>query len=78
MKSKQKIEAVYESDLEKVLKDLELYDDIVGAKIKCAYCNNPITLDNLLCVFVEKGKLKVSCSRVPCTNSFRNREENAD
>lgn len=63
---KSKMKAIHDQDLERVLKDLGVYDDIISKRKKCKFCECDITLDNLQGLFPESGDIKLICSNVEC------------
>jgi len=67
----QKIEAVFDKDLEKVLRGLNLYDKVMEGGINCYFCNRKITLGNLQFIFSKDGEIKVSCGEQDCVDKFR-------
>lgn len=77
MKNKiQKIEAVFDKDLEKVLKGLNLYEKILKGEIRCHFCKINITLKNLQFVFTKDNKIKISCDNKACIEKFRKTVKN--
>lgn len=62
----QKISAVFDKDLEKVLRDLGLYDQLVAGEIKCIFCGSVITLSNLEFIFSKNGRIVISCNSSKC------------
>jgi hypothetical protein len=62
----QKISAVFDKDLEKVLKGLGLYDQLVAGEIKCVFCGDVVTLSNLEFIFSKNGKIVISCNSNKC------------
>ncbi len=67
----QKIEAVFDRDLEKVLKGINLYEKIIDGEIKCHFCDKKITLKNLQFIFTKNNEVKVSCDDKDCEVEFR-------
>ena len=41
------VKAIHDSDLERVLRRLGLYEKLARGELKCAICGRPLTLDNL-------------------------------
>jgi hypothetical protein len=64
--STRKIEAIFESDLQSVLKDLDLNEKLQSGELKCYFCAQIITIENLQYIFPDKGDLQVGCNRPSC------------
>jgi hypothetical protein len=62
------LRAVHDDDLEGLLKGLGVYNDFVHRKLKCAFCKDPVTLDNLHSLFPDSGAIKFSCDKPQCVN----------
>lgn len=68
------IKAVLDSDFEKLLRRLNVYDDIVEGKATCAFCNKAVSLSNISMVFPNDGKVCFCCDQKECTDKlFKNR-----
>lgn len=65
MENKQ-IDAVLESDLEKLLKGLGIYDELVSGNLKCAICGEKVTQDNIMAIYPENGEIKLACDKPAC------------
>ncbi len=60
------VKAIHDSDLEKVLKKLGLYERLIRGELKCAICGRPLTLENLGGLYRENGEVKLVCNRIEC------------
>lgn len=60
------LKAVYDDDLANLLKNLNIYDDLVAGKIKCKFCREVTDLENLSSVFPNGGTVHVCCSKAEC------------
>ena len=67
----EKINAVFDKDLEKVLRDLMLFDDLIQGKIRCVFCNQVITMDNLEYIFSKEDKIVIGCSDRNCKSMLK-------
>lgn len=67
---KRKIRAVHDDDLGKLLKDLNIYQDVLEGKKKCKFCEVKITLDNLQALYPDSGNISLICDKVECLKSF--------
>jgi hypothetical protein len=66
---KEKLNAVYDDDLEAYLEKLGVLGAIHRGKMKCKFCRMPVTLANLHSLFPESGSVKVVCDKaVELTN----------
>ncbi len=61
-----KIEAVFESDLSQVLEDLELIEKFNASALKCTFCGDIISRDNLQYIFTRSNRIVVSCNGSQC------------
>jgi len=70
-KDSQKISAVYDKDLERVLKGLGLYEELIASRIKCVFCGRAITLSNLEFIFSRNKRIVISCDSNKCKYQMR-------
>lgn len=64
------IKSIHDSDLEKMLRRLKVYDEIVAGEKTCYFCNKIITLDNFYAVFYHDGAMRFACDDVACIVKF--------
>jgi len=72
-KDREKIKAVHDDNLIPLLKNLGLYDGLMAGKIKCKFCREAVTLDNLSAVVPDSGNVGLACDKPRCLaklNSF--------
>jgi hypothetical protein len=67
---KDTLRAVHDDDLEQVLRGLGLYSDFIHGRLKCAFCKDLVTFDNLHSLFPDSGTIKLSCDKPQCVNSL--------
>jgi hypothetical protein len=67
------MQAVYDDELEGLLKSLGIHSAFVHKKLKCAFCKDTITWDNLQSLFPDSGSVKCSCSRPECVKALTER-----
>jgi len=60
------VKAIHDSDLESVLRKLELYEKLVRGELSCVICGRSLTLENLGGLYREDGKVKLVCNRIEC------------
>jgi len=58
MVAPKQIRAVFDDDLPKLLQDLGLWEDFEQGKIRCAFTNEVITMDNFLGIFSDGENIK--------------------
>jgi hypothetical protein len=64
------VPAVYDDDLMDILTELGIHKDFVHGRLKCAFCRDEITWENLHSLFPDSGAVKVSCSRSECVEQL--------
>mgnify|MGYP000571983588 CR=1 FL=1 len=72
----QEVLAVYDSDLDDLLKKLNLYDKVEQSKFSCKNCRTIITRDNLGIITNENDKIQIYCISTGCSRSHYNLEVN--
>ncbi len=61
-----KVKAIHDTDLERVLRKLGLYERLVRGELRCAICDRPLTLENLGGLYRENGEVKLVCNNIKC------------
>lgn len=61
-----KMKAVHDKDLEKLLKSLNVYDDVVNRKCTCLFCRNIITLENIDSIVPYEQTIQFTCDNTDC------------
>ena len=61
-----KVQAIYDDDMEDFLKSIGEYYKVLAGKLKCKYCEDVITLENISKIFPESGSVKFVCSKSEC------------
>ena len=73
---KTQIKAVFDADLEKVLKQTGQINEFVNNELKCAYCGTMISGANLSIIIPsvtdEQVVLHFCCNSLECLNKYRN------
>jgi hypothetical protein len=67
---KNKLKAVYDTDLAGYLKSLGLYEAILNEEILCKYCGNKITIDNLEVIVPSSEGVEIICRNENCLNQL--------
>lgn len=61
------IKAVHDVDLERVLRRLGLYEDLVSGRLRCAVCGCSLSFENLGGLYRGRdGRVKLVCNRIEC------------
>lgn len=66
MATKSIISAVHDDDLVGFLDSLGVLSDVKRGEVRCKFCREIISLDNLVAVFPESGDIKFVCDRPGC------------
>lgn len=67
---KEKIRAVHDENLETVLEGLGIWSQFKRGELKCKFCKNIITLDNLHSIFPQSGAIKMVCENHDCVREL--------
>jgi hypothetical protein len=67
---KSSLDAVFDEELEELLERLGLIGDFRTGNLKCAFCGDVITWENLHSIFPDSGQIKVSCSKSECVEQL--------
>lgn len=69
----QRIQAMMNTELIRVLNQTGQYEDLINGAIKCNCCGKEITLENIstLLPYEEDGSIKIKfyCNNIDCVNS---------
>ena len=74
---REKINAVHQHDLDRLLTSLGIYDQLIERKLRCSICGTTITKENFLCVYSHEGELQVCCERLECYQEVLKKREKA-
>jgi len=72
LKNESAVKAIFEDKFHLFLKNIGIYDDIQNGTIKCKFCGDTITFDNIASVFPESGSVKVVCDKPECICEMNN------
>jgi len=68
---KVKLTAIHDTDLEKALIKLEVYENVLQGKYRCYVCGKVITIDTLGAFFKTRdGTLHFVCNDVKCLTTI--------
>ena len=67
---KQKVNFVYDSDLETLLKSLEVKNRVDSGKVKCFTCKETITFENIGAIIKINGQIEFICQNPVCISKF--------
>lgn len=65
-----KLNFVYDDDLEKTLKKLNVFNDFMAKKKKCKFCGNIINRENLHSLFREFETIQFICDSPCCVKEL--------
>lgn len=65
MKNNQ-MKVVHDDDLERLLKSLNVYEDVSNGKYECLFCHNKITLQNIDAIVPYEGSVQFTCDNPDC------------
>ena len=71
----EKIKAVHDDDLEELLESLGIKNKFEARELKCTFCQEIITFDNLHSIFPDSGSIKLTCSKSDCVKLLMGRIE---
>lgn len=74
-KIKTKLKAVHDNDLEGLLDSLGLSSKLKAGELKCAFCKEIMTIENLHSIFPDSGSIKLTCSNPDCVKLLMARME---
>lgn len=66
MSKSQKVHAIFDDDLEVLLRKLGIYQQISEGKFKCFLCKEKVTLQNIQYVFSKKHRAAIICNKKEC------------
>ena len=69
---KEKIQAVHDEDLEKILEGLGILNKFKHGELKCKFCSKAITFNNLHSLFPQSGDIKLVCDSTNCVGELSN------
>ena len=67
---KEKIRAVHDQDLEKLLESLGILPKFKHGELKCKFCHTTITFDNLHSFFPQSADIKLVCDSSKCVRTL--------
>ncbi len=69
------IHTIHDDDLNNFLNSINYLKKIKSGQIKCAFCKEIITTENLNSIFPDSGEIKFSCSKPKCMIALKTRIE---
>lgn len=67
---KEKVRAVHDDDLEKILDGLGILNKFKHGELKCKFCSKTITFTNLHSLFPQSGAIKIVCDDSECVREL--------
>jgi hypothetical protein len=69
---KKRVNFVYDSDLQDLIKKLGMNEKIKSGQVKCLTCNESISFENLGAIVKVKGRIEFICQNPVCVSNFNN------
>lgn len=69
MRKRLKIKAIWDSDLENMLRSMGLLESLLEGRLHCGVCGRAINLDNLAALFPYAGNIGVACDNNKCVQT---------
>lgn len=66
------IDLIHDDELGALLSNLGLSDLIDDQKLKCKFCREIVTVEDIYALFPESGSIKVVCTNVSCIKKLNN------
>ena len=67
---KDSLKIVHDEELSSFLGKLEMLSDIKLGKVKCKFCRDIISLENINGIFPEENLIQISCDKPECILSL--------
>jgi len=70
MRLQENLDVVHDDKLETFLDNLNLLQAVKEAKIKCKFCSELVSLDNINSIFPLSGDIKIACNKPVCVKAL--------
>jgi len=64
------LDAVHADDLDNLLLKVGLIKQFKGGTLKCKFCHDVVTADNIYSVIKDSGQYKVVCEKAGCVSQL--------
>lgn len=64
------LNAVHADDLENLLLKVELLEQFKDGTLKCKFCHDVVTADNIYSIIKDSGQHKVVCEKAECVSQL--------
>ena len=75
---RESLAAVHDDDLTAFLTSIGAIHDINAGRIRCKFCGEPISLENLQAVLPDSGSISYICNKTQCIRDFLNYTREVD
>ncbi len=75
---REKIPALHENDVERLIIQLGLYDKIESGELSCSQCGKRININNIQCIYRDSDELKFCCDNLDCYKALLNKRKTLD
>ncbi len=66
MKEREKVQAVHDNQLKEFFSNLGLLQKLKTGDLKCKFCKEPLTNENIYSIFPQGGDIKITCDKPRC------------
>lgn len=70
-----KVHAIHEKDMEKVIRELGLSENILSGELLCSECGKQINIESIQCIYMQDEDLKICCNGTDCYKSLMDRRK---
>ena len=70
MRKRVKVNAVWDSDLESLLRSLDMFEPLLAGNVSCAVCERTVDLDNLGAIVPREDGALITCTDALCIREF--------
>lgn len=75
MRKRVRLKAVWDSDLQPLLKNLGVLEPLIAGEFPCAVCGRSVDIDNLGAVVLQGQTVKVTCVEASCIRGVSSGED---
>lgn len=75
MRKRVPLKAVWDSDLEALLRNLGILEPLIVGGFPCAVCGRSVNMDNLGAIVLQGETVKVTCVEASCIRGVRSGED---
>ena len=61
-------------NIERVITELGLLEKITSGDLLCSECGEPVSIDNIECLYKQNDEIKVCCEKIKCCRAVLGRK----